>query len=76
MEEVFIENKQKYLDENYPFDEKLKLTDKARCIHCDNIITVGDYKVFKIEWEEYICCPNAPKCNGTIIDWVSPDAVL
>jgi hypothetical protein len=73
MEEVIIQNKQKYLDENYPFEEKLKLTDKMRCIHCGSIITVGDYKVFKIEWEEYICCPNAPECNGTIIDWVDPE---
>lgn len=73
MEEVFIKNKQKYLDENYPFEEKLKITDKSRCIHCGKIITVGDYKVFKQQGEEFICCPNAPECDGTIIDWISPD---
>ena len=76
MKEVFKKDKQKYFDDNYPFEDKPKLSDKVRCIHCGSIITVGDYKVFNIGWEEYIYCPNAPECDGTIIDWVSPDAVL
>lgn len=76
MKEVFIKDKQKYLNDEYPFEDKPNLFDKKRCLHCGSIITVGDYKVFKIDWEEYICCPNAPKCNGTIIDWASSDAVL
>lgn len=68
--EVIVKDKQKYLNEEYPFEDKPKLSDKRRCLHCDGVFTVGDYKVFKIEWDEYICCPNAPSCNGTIIDWV------
>jgi len=47
MEEVIIKNKQKYLADNYPFEDTPKLTDKKRCIHCDTIIIVGDFKVFK-----------------------------
>lgn len=71
MKEVEIEDRQKYLTENYPFEEVPKMHDKKRCIHCDSIIVVGDYKVFVDEGgEEYIYCPNAPKCNGTIIDWI------
>lgn len=70
MKEIFIKDKQKYLNDEYPFEDKPKLSDKVRCIHCGSIITVGDYKVFKIDWDEYICCPNAPECNGTIIDWM------
>jgi hypothetical protein len=71
MEEIFIEDKQKYLDENYPFEGIPDLTDKKRCIHCDQIITVGDYKVFKAEDDnEFIYCPNAPDCDGTLIDWI------
>jgi hypothetical protein len=32
---------------------------------------VGDFKVFADEEEfEYICCPNAPDCDGTVIDWM------
>jgi len=71
MKEVIIKNKQKYLEDNYPFEDIPKLTDKKQCIHCDSIITVGDFKVFKVrDGEELIYCPNAPSCDGTIIDWV------
>ena len=73
MNELKIENKQEYFDQNYPFEDPPKLTDQKRCIHCDNIITVGDFKVFKDkEGEEYICCPNAPDCDGSVIDWINP----
>lgn len=47
MQEINILNKERYLDENFPFDEVPKLTDKKRCIHCDTGFIVGDYKVFK-----------------------------
>jgi hypothetical protein len=71
MREIIIKDKEKYLSENYPFSEIPDLLDQKRCIHCDSIVTVGDYKVFSDETGfEYICCPNAPKCNGTIIDWI------
>jgi hypothetical protein len=70
MEEMIIKNKQKYLEDNYPFKGTIRLTDKKRCIHCNKIIIVGDYKVNKAEdGFEFICCPNAPDCNGTVIDW-------
>ena len=71
MEEIIIENKQQYLEKNYLFEDIPKLTDKKRCIHCDTVFTVGDYKVFKDRsGDEFICCPNAPDCDGTVIDWV------
>ena len=74
MKELLITDKQKYLEENYPFVNVPKLTDQKRCIHCDSIITVKDYKVFvDKDGEEYIYCPNAPECNGTVIDWIEPD---
>ena len=72
MKEIIIKDKLKYLQENSPF-EVPKLTDKKHCIHCDKDIIVGDYKVFVEDGEEYICCPNAPECNGTIIDWMDPE---
>lgn len=76
MEELLIADKQKYLDENYPFEDVPKLTDKKRCIHCDSIIQVGEYKVMKDKiGNEYIYCPNAPKCNGTVIDWFDLDQI-
>ena len=73
MTEIKIEDKQKYLNEKYPFTDIPKLTDNKECIHCGNIITVGGFKVFKDEFDdEYICCPNAPDCDGTVIDWLPP----
>jgi hypothetical protein len=71
MTEIKIEDKQKYLNENSPFADPPELKDKKECIHCGKIITVSDFKVFKDEYgDEYICCPNAPSCDGTIIDWM------
>lgn len=73
MKEIKITDKQNYLNENYPFGEVPKVTEKKRCIHCDEIILVGDFKVFVNEEKfEYICCPNAPDCDGTVIDWIEP----
>lgn len=70
MKEIIIKKKQQYLEDNYPFDEVPGLADKMHCIHCDNDIIVGDFKVFLEEGEEFIYCPNAPECNGTVIDWM------
>lgn len=71
MKEIKINDKQKYFSENYPFLEIPDLLDQKLCIHCDSVIIVGDYKVFSDNsGEEYICCPNAPECDGTIIDWI------
>lgn len=71
MRELKIEDKEKYLKENYPFMNPPKLTDSKECIHCGEIITVGEFKVFKDEvGNEFIYCPNAPRCNGTVIDWI------
>ena len=77
MKEIFIKDKQKFLDEQPPPFDRYKLTDKVRCIHCGEVVTVGDYKIFKEEGDDflYIYCPNAPEnCNGSIIDWVDVDA--
>jgi hypothetical protein len=70
-----ITDKNKYLKKHYPFIPVPKLDDKKFCIHCQKEIIVGNYKVeikynfFTNKNEEYICCPNAPLCDGTVIDW-------
>ncbi|KAB1065974.1 hypothetical protein [Salibacter halophilus] len=73
MKEIEINDKQRYLTENYPFgNNPPNLADKRECIHCGKVITVGDFKVFKDKYgDEYISCPNAPDCDGTIIDWIT-----
>lgn len=70
MKEIIIKDKQKYLQDNYPFEGIPDLTDKKHCIHCDKNIIVGDFKVFLVNGREFIYCPNAPECDGTIIDWM------
>lgn len=72
MKEIKIKDKQKYLNENYPFADVPELSERKYCIHCDSDIIVGNYKVFVNEFgDEFICCPNAPECDGTVIDWMS-----
>lgn len=57
MQPLTIPDKLTYLQENYPFTNIPALTDKKCCIHCDSVITVGDFKVYKDETGfEYICC--------------------
>jgi hypothetical protein len=69
-----IKDKQSYLKKKYPFYGAPNLTDELFCIHCAKIFIVGDYKVKLLNGKEYIVCPNAPDCNGTVIDWVSTDS--
>jgi hypothetical protein len=72
MEEIIVNDKQRYLNENNPLGEIFSLTDKRLCLHCKTIIVVGKYKVYRRASDgfEFICCPNAPECNGTAIDWM------
>jgi hypothetical protein len=76
MQEVFVADKKKFLNEHYPFSVVPELTEKFRCIHCDEVITVGEYKIFKDQGNDslLISCPNAPECDGTVIDWIDVDA--
>lgn len=64
-----------------PLDEKeeffnshnfrgLGYNDEYCCIHCNEIIKVSDFKVEKLNDFLYISCPNAPTCDGTIIDFM------
>lgn len=72
MKEISIIDKQKYLEENYPFSNYPQLDDEIICLHCNTIYKVGKYKVLRDEdGDEFICCPSAPKCNGSVIDWIS-----
>lgn len=71
MKEIEIIDKQKYLNENFPFADIPKVADNKLCIHCNDVIIVGNYKVFKDDSGfEFICCPNAPECDGSVIDWM------
>jgi hypothetical protein len=71
---IYIEIKTKaareyILNRFNPFEYQYKLTDVRYCYRCEQNITVGDYKLEYLEGDYYVCCPNAPKCSGTIIHW-------
>ena len=71
MEEIFPPDKKKFLEEHYPFTPVPDMDQMYRCLHCVEVIRVGDYKVFKgRDGFLFICCPNAPACNGSVIDWM------
>jgi hypothetical protein len=71
MKEVEVKDKQQYFNEHYPFTDPPELADRKECIHCGEIIIVGNFKVYKDDTGfEFICCPNAPECDGTVIDWL------
>jgi hypothetical protein len=67
-------DKEKFYKENTPL--VIGFNEKRKCIHCGKVINVKDYKVERIYgydkvYNYLIVCPNAPECDGTIIDWVS-----
>lgn len=70
MQEINIQDKQKYLELKYPFSSIPLLDEKRYCMHCKKDFLVEKYKVFRSEeGREFICCPNAPVCKGTVLDW-------
>ena len=68
-------DKKDFLKREAPF--KVNYNHKKQCIHCGNVIEVKNYKVEKKYLDGELCffilCPNAPECDGTIIDWISVD---
>jgi len=67
--EVFVENKQGYLEEHKISD--VGFEDEMMCCHCEEKIKVKDYKLVSVCGDDfdYISCPNWPECDGTILDW-------
>lgn len=66
--EVKPDDREYILNRFNPFKD-YKLTDVRYCFHCEQNITVGNYKLELLDGQYYVCCPNAPKCSGTIIHW-------
>jgi hypothetical protein len=82
LKEIKQEEREKYFMDNYPSKEKPNFNEKRICIHCKSVINVGDYKVEISEnlpyydKSEFIVCPNAPTCDGNILDWFEYDEKL
>jgi len=73
--EIEKEKKEEYFNKYYPFANAPKMDDFRFCIHCGQWIKVSDYKVEHNDLTGlyYISCPNAPECDGSIVDWMSMD---
>jgi hypothetical protein len=70
MEFKEIKDKKKYFKKNYPYYFVPELNEEKYCIHCGENIRVGDYKVEIKNGIEFIVCPNAPRCDGDVTDWI------
>lgn len=72
MKEIIIkdEDKKKFILDHGYID--IELDEVRKCMHCGIIFDVKDFKAFeegKRKKEMFVCCPNAPECSGTIMDW-------
>lgn len=69
---IDIPDKETYLHKHYPFGNIPSMDTKVKCIHCGSIYAVRNYKVVRIPGDsmDYISCANAPRCKGTVIDWM------
>ena len=75
-------NKETYLKRNWPFLNPLYNMDtKIRCMHCNQIYEMGEYKVKKVRNElgksegNIIVCKNHETCGGTAFDLIIADIV-
>lgn len=74
---IDVEDKEQYLKDHYPFGDKPRMDEKVKCIHCGSIYAVRNYKVLRIPGHsmDYISCANAPRCTGSVIDWMRTEPV-
>jgi hypothetical protein len=72
-EEVAVTDKLNYFNNNSPIDKDFDGT--VNCMHCGNAFVVSEFKVVrdKRNGNEFIVCKHFPKCNGTVMDFVSSD---
>jgi len=65
-----IKDKESYLKKNYPFATVPNLKDTFFCVHCEKCFEVSKYKVVVENGKEYIVCPDAPECDGSVLDFI------
>jgi len=72
-EKIYIEipqEERKEFFEKHNFLPDMNYNSKRCCIHCNKIIAVSEYKIELLDDIKYICCPHAPSCTGTLIDFM------
>ncbi|CAN0536818.1 unnamed protein product, partial [Laminaria digitata] len=64
------DQKQTFLEENYPFAEVPKLSERRYDLHAGKNFVVRDYKFVREEGSNYIVSPYYYEGGGTVIDWM------
>ena len=62
-------NREEFFNDRKPLD--VDFNEEYMCHHCEKKIKASEYKVLQEKKGGYrfIVCPNAPECDGTLIDW-------
>lgn len=68
--ELYIKNKKEYIEKYSPIKGCENLEDKRKCVVCESIFKIKNYKVVAGPEIDYISCPYYPNCDGDILDWV------
>jgi len=71
--ELYIKNKKEYLEKNSPIEEHKDIEGKKKCLLCESVFLVKDYKVIAGPEIDYISCPHYTNCDGDILDWANTD---
>jgi len=71
--ELYIKNKEEYIKENSPIEGHENLEEKRKCLLCESVFQIKQYKVIAGPEIDYICCPYYPVCDGDILDWAPTD---
>ena len=64
------EDKEKVLQELYPFYKTPKLTDIRYCLHEEEHFEVRDFKVIRDNNRNFLVSPFYAKSGGMVIDWM------
>lgn len=71
-----IGDRETYFELNKPLGG-MSYDDVCVCMCCGEKIRAKDYKVVRCFdgplKEDYICCPNWPRCKGTALGWIDVD---
>lgn len=71
--ELYIKDKEGYIKNHSPIEGHDDFEGKRKCLQCNAVFLVKDYKVVAGPEIDFICCPNYPKCDGDILDWVKTE---
>lgn len=72
-----LDKKEYYFTHNPFADKNNKWNKKVYCIHCGKVHNFNEYKIIKDKetGTEYIVCPDYPKCDGLLTDFILKEEI-